>query len=125
MQTLIAIALGGALGALSRHFVSGAVMKLTGGGFPYGTFAVNIIGSFLMGLLIVAFAHRFDMTPALRALLTVGFLGSFTTFSTYSMETVLLMERGDFQGAAIYAGGSLFVGVLALMAGMWLGRIIA
>lgn len=124
MQTLIAIAFGGALGALSRHFVSSAVMKFTGGGFPYGTFAVNIIGSFLMGLLIIAFAHRFDMTPALRALFTVGFLGSFTTFSTYSMETVLLVERGDFQGAALYAGGSLFVGVLALMAGMWLGRIV-
>lgn len=122
MHTLIAIAAGGALGALSRHFVSNAIMKITGGGFPYGTFTVNIVGSFLMGILIIAFAHRFDMTPALRALLTVGFLGSFTTFSTYSMETVLLIERGDFQSAALYAAGSLVVGVLALMAGMWLGR---
>ncbi len=124
MQTLVAIALGGAFGALSRHFVASAVMKISGGGFPYGTFFVNILGSFLMGLLIIAFAHRFDMTPALRALLTVGFLGSFTTFSTYSMETVLMIEHGEFQSAALYAGGSLIIGVLALIAGMWLGRVI-
>ncbi len=125
MQTLLAIALGGALGAVSRHFVSSTIMKLSGGGFPLGTFAVNILGSLLMGLLIVVFAHKFEATPALRALLTVGFLGSFTTFSTYSLETVLLVERGDIQGAVLYAGGSLVIGVLALVAGMWLGRLFA
>lgn len=125
MQTVLAIALGGALGAVSRHFVSNAVMKLFGGSFPLGTFAVNVLGSLALGLLIVLFAHKLQATPVLRPLLAVGFLGSFTTFSTYSLETVLLVERGDIQGAVVYAGGSLIIGVLALMAGMWLGRLFA
>lgn len=124
MQTVIAIALGGAIGALSRHYVSVAVMRTAGSDFPFGTFAVNIIGSFIMGLLIILLAHKFEAMPTLRALLTVGFLGSFTTFSTYSLETVLLVERGNLQGAALYAGGSLVAGVLALIAGMWLGRAV-
>lgn len=124
MQTLVAIAVGGAAGALSRHFVASAVSKWVGPGFPYGTMTVNVLGSLLMGLLITVLAHKFEAAPELRALLTVGFLGSFTTFSTYSMETVLLMERGDIQGAALYAFGSLAIGVLALLTGMWLGRLL-
>lgn len=124
MHSLVAIALGGAIGALARHFVSGAVTRLVGAGFPFGTFTVNILGSMAMGFLIVAFAHKLDVTPGLRSFLAVGFLGSFTTFSTYSMETVLLIERGDWQGAVLYAGGSLVVGVLALFAGMWFGRLV-
>lgn len=124
MPTLFAIALGGAAGALSRHFVASAVSRWAGSGFPFGTMTVNVLGSLLMGLLITLLAHRFEATPELRALITVGFLGSFTTFSTYSMETVLLVERGDLQAAALYAFGSLAVGVLALVAGMWLGRLM-
>lgn len=124
MQTLVAIAIGGAAGALSRHFVASAVGKWAGTSFPYGTMAVNVLGSLFMGLLITMLAHKFEAAPEMRALLTVGFLGSFTTFSTYSMETVLLIERGDIQSAALYAFGSLAVGVLALLAGMWLGRLL-
>lgn len=125
MQTLVAIALGGAIGALSRHFVAGAVMRFTGSTFPLGTFAVNVIGSMAMGFLIVAFAHKLNVTPGMRAFLAVGFLGSFTTFSTYSMETVLLVQRGEWAGAVLYSFGSLAIGVLALLAGMWLGRVLA
>lgn len=123
MQMVIAIAAGGAVGALARHYVAGAVTKFTGVGFPFGTMSVNIIGSLLMGFLITFFATRFSGPSELRGFLTVGLLGSFTTFSTYSLETVLLIERGDWQSAGIYAIGSLVLGVMALLLGMWLGRL--
>lgn len=124
MQMLLAIGVGGALGALSRHFVSGAIMRALGTGFPYGTFAVNVLGSLIMGFLVTAFALKFEATQELRGFLAVGFLGSFTTFSTYSMETALLIERGDFTGAGLYAFGSLLVGVVGLFLGIWLGRVM-
>lgn len=124
MQLVLAIAAGGALGAVSRHFVSSAVAKMAGIGFPIGTLSVNIMGSLLMGLLVTVFAHKVDLSTDVRSFLTVGFLGSFTTFSTYSMETVLLVQRGDWTGAALYSVGSLIVGVLALMVGLWLGRLL-
>lgn len=124
MHLLIAIAAGGAIGALSRHYVAGAITKaLTYGGFPYGTFVVNMLGSLLMGVLITAFALKFENSQELRGFLTVGLLGSFTTFSTFSLEAALLIERGDWQGAVLYMFGSLALGVLALFAGMWLGKV--
>ena len=123
MQLVLAIAVGGAVGALARHYVSGAVIKLTGTGFPWGTFAVNILGSLLMGFLVIAFALKFESSQALRGFLTIGLLGSFTTFSTYSLEGALLIERGDWAGAALYMGGSLIVGLFALFAGMWFGKL--
>jgi len=124
MQMLIAIAAGGSLGALSRHFMAGAITRTLGIGFPYGTFAVNVLGSFLMGLLVTALASRFGASQELRGFLTVGFLGSFTTFSTYSLETVLLIERGEWPMAALYAFGSLVLGIAGLVVGIWLGRIL-
>ena len=123
MQMVMAIAVGGAVGALARHYFASAVTKMAGMDFPYGTLAVNVLGSLIMGLLIATFAERLNGIPELRGFLTVGLLGSFTTFSTYSMDTVLLIERGDWQAAILYAFGSLFVGVLALVAGLWLGRL--
>jgi len=125
MQLVFAIAAGGAVGAVTRHYVAGAIAKAMGlGGFPYGTFAVNILGSLLMGLLITAFAMKFESSQELRGFLTVGLLGSFTTFSTFSMEAVLLMQRGDWQAALYYVFGSLILGMTGLLAGMWLGKII-
>jgi len=125
MQLVFAIAAGGAVGAVARHYVAGWITKIMGfGGFPYGTFAVNILGSLLMGVLITAFALKFESSQELRGFLTVGLLGSFTTFSTFSMEAVLLVQRGDWQGALFYVFGSLILGVTGLLAGMWLGKII-
>ncbi len=124
MQMLIAIAAGGAIGALARHFVAGAVTRVVGFGFPYGTFTVNMVGSLLMGVLITAFALKFENSQELRGFLTVGLLGSFTTFSTFSLEGALLIQRGDWQGAILYMGGSLVLGVASLFVGMWLGKII-
>ncbi|MCJ9429267.1 fluoride efflux transporter CrcB [Kordiimonas marina] len=124
MRMLFAIAAGGATGALMRHFISGWVMHRVGTGFPFGTFTVNILGSLMMGFLVTAFALKFQTTQELRGFLTVGMLGSLTTFSTYSLETALLIERGNISGAALYALGSLMVGVTALFTGMWLGRVV-
>lgn len=125
MQLIFAIAAGGALGAVARHYTSNAVAGALGhGGFPYGTFAVNIIGSLLMGLVISAFAVKFEASQEMRAFLTVGLLGGFTTFSTFSMEGALLIQRGDWQSAALYMGGSLVFGLMFLFAGMWLGKVI-
>jgi len=123
MQMLLAIALGGAIGALARHYVAGSVTQALGFAYPYGTFAVNMVGSLLMGVFITAFALKFEANPALRGFLTVGVLGSFTTFSTFSLEGALLIQRGDWQGALFYTLGSLVLGVLFLFAGMWLGKV--
>ncbi len=125
MPLIFAIAAGGALGALARHYVAGSIAKALGfGGFPYGTFAVNIIGSLLMGILITAFAMKFEASQELRGFLTVGLLGGFTTFSTFSLEGALLIQRGDWQGAGLYMVGSLVLGLLFLFAGMWVGKIL-
>ena len=95
MQLILAIAAGGALGALARHFLAQQVMHLSGGGFPYGILAVNVVGCFLMGLLIEVSALVWQPGAALRAFLAVGFLGAFTTFSTFSLDVALLYERGE------------------------------
>jgi fluoride exporter len=125
MQLIFAIAAGGALGAVARHYVAARIAKtLAYSGFPYGTLAVNMLGSLLMGILITAFALKFEASQELRGFLTVGLLGSFTTFSTFSLEGALLIQRGDWQGAALYMVGSLVLGLAFLFAGMWLGKII-
>ena len=124
MQMLMAIAAGGAIGALARHYVAGAVTRAVGIGFPLGTFTVNMVGSLLMGMLITAFALKFENSQELRGFLTVGLLGSFTTFSTFSLEGALLIQRGDWQGAVLYTFGSLLIGVMSLFVGMWLGKIV-
>lgn len=124
MQMVLAIAAGGAIGALARHYVAGAVTRAVGIGFPFGTFTVNMAGSLIMGVLITAFALKFENSQELRGFLTVGLLGSFTTFSTFSLEGALLIQRGDWQGALLYTFGSLIVGLMSLFIGMWLGKIM-
>ena len=124
MNMIIAIALGGATGALLRHFVASSIVRAFGMGFPYGTFTVNMAGSLIMGILVTGFALKFEASQELRGFLTVGLLGSFTTFSTFSLETALMIERGDWQGAGLYTFGSLIIGVLSLFAGMWLGKVL-
>lgn len=125
MTQLIAIALGGALGALGRHFFAGWVVGLTGGGFPWGIFAANILGSFLMGVLVELFARVGAPFAEARAFLAVGVLGAFTTFSTFSLDAVLLIERGQLAQAAGYIAGSVVLAVGGLYLGMALMRLIA
>jgi len=121
---LLAVALGGALGSLLRYFVAGAVQSATWPGFPWGIFVVNITGGFAMGLIVELSALKLNLTPEVRAFLTVGILGGYTTFSTFSLDSALLIERGDYTGAALYIAGSAILSILALFAGLWLVRWI-
>jgi len=124
MKMILSIALGGALGAVGRHVVGHMVAERFGRDFPYGTLAVNVIGSFLMGFLVIALASRFDASPEWRGFLAVGVLGGFTTFSAYSLEVALLFERGAMQMSALYAFLSVILAVGALLGGMVAGRAV-
>jgi len=114
--TLVAVALGGALGALLRTFVSGGLQGMLGPAFPWGTLGVNVSGSFLMGILFAA-VQRGTIPPEFQALLAVGLLGSFTTFSAFSMETLTLLQEGAWIRAVTYAAGSVVLGLGAVAAG--------
>ena len=120
MTQLIAIATGGAVGALFRFWVSSGVYNLLGRGFPYGTLAVNVIGSLTMGFLYVLLLDRMTLGPDLRAALLIGFLGAFTTFSTFSIETITLIEQADF----MKAGLNMVISVVACVLACWLGLLI-
>lgn len=122
MQQLFAIAAGGAGGALFRFWTSNAVYQWLGRGFPYGTLAVNLIGSFLMGLLTHLFLERLSLTPEWRAAVLIGFLGSFTTFSTFSLETLNLLNNGEMLKALLNVTISICVCLLAVWAGFLVGR---
>lgn len=125
LRLLVAIAIGGALGSLARHLVATQVYHWTGAGFPWGTVAVNVAGSFVMGALAGAMALLWSPSAELRAFLTVGFLGGFTTFSAFSMDAMLLIERGRADLAFAYMAGSVVVAVGALFAGLRLVRVFA
>ncbi|MDX1711586.1 MAG: fluoride efflux transporter CrcB [Rhodovibrionaceae bacterium] len=122
MKLLLAIAFGGAVGALGRHFVIAKVAALTGHGFPFGTLAANVIGSFVMGVLVELMALAWSPSAELRAFLTVGVLGAFTTFSAFSLDVALLVERGQDFNAALYVAASVCLSVGGLFAGMYLFR---
>src|ERR1700687_3580681 len=121
---LLAVALGGALGSLLRYFVAGSVQSAAWPGFPWGIFVVNVSGGLAMGIITELAALKLNMTPEVRAFLTVGVLGGYTTFSTFSLDSVLLIERGSYVSAAIYIAGSALFSILALFAGLWLVRSI-
>lgn len=122
INTIAAIAAGGALGAVMRHGVNSVALSFAGPGFPWGTLIVNIVGSFLMGAAIVKFAHMDLPSQTIKAFLTVGILGGFTTFSAFSLDAVNLYERGAILEAAAYVLTSVIIAILALFAGMALMR---
>ena len=124
MKIILAIAVGGAFGAVSRYLVTFQVMRVMGVAFPYGTLAVNVVGSFVIGLIIELLASKFTLSPELRALLVTGFLGGFTTFSTFSLDMANLVERGDAMTAVSYAVASVISCILAVFAGLYLGRLL-
>ena len=115
-MTLLVVGLGGAAGALSRYWAIGWVQALAGIGFPWGTLAVNVTGSLALGFALV-WLQSLAPSPELRDLVAVGFLGSFTTFSTFSWETLTLIRDGAWGRAGGYALGSVLVCVLACAAG--------
>jgi len=120
MSHTLAIAFGGALGALGRYWMSNAVYRLLGRDFPYGTLAVNVLGSLALGWLYVLLIERLHVAAEWRGLLIVGFLGAFTTFSTFSLETLALLE----QGAYWKAGMNVLVSVVACIGAAWLGMVL-
>ena len=122
MKALVLIAIGGAFGAVFRYGASLGVYSLLGRGFPYGTLFVNVSGSLLIGLLSVLFLERYNIAPEWRAAILVGLLGSFTTFSTFSMETLALLEQGDISRASLNIVLSVVVCLLAVWAGVIIGR---
>ncbi|MCF7484103.1 fluoride efflux transporter CrcB [Vibrio sp. J1-1] len=111
------IAVGGAFGACSRYLISELCILLLGRGFPYGTLTVNVIGSFLMGLLIAAFESEMLATDPWRQIIGLGFLGALTTFSTFSMDNVLLMQ----QGAFFKVGLNILLNVTLSISAAWIG----
>jgi CrcB protein len=122
LKTIVLIAVAGAFGAVSRYGTALGVYSIFGRGFPYGTLFVNVAGSFLMGLLSIMLLDRFNVGPEWRAAILVGFLGSFTTFSTFSIETLNLLEQGDFSRALLNMALSLSLCIIAVWFGVSVGR---
>ena len=120
-MTYLAVAFGGALGAMSRFFVYNAFQRASASTFPWATLTVNVVGSFLIGIAFILITERMDMAPYWRGVITVGFLGAFTTFSTFSMDVIGLLEQGNFTHAFLYVLSSVLVCIIAA----WLGLSVA
>ena len=120
MNAFLTVFLGAGIGGALRHGVNIVALKLLGSGFPYGTLAINITGSFVMGLLVEWFALKVDPGQTWRLFLMTGILGGFTTFSAFSLETAHLIERG----APVMAGVYALTSVLASVAGLFLGLLL-
>lgn len=121
MNQIVYIAIGGALGALMRYWFSTGTHLLLGKGFPYGTLVVNVIGSFLIGVLYVLIVERHELSQELRSFVVIGLLGAFTTFSTFSFETITLFEMGQANKAFM----NVFVSVFSCLVVCWLGMSLA
>ena len=123
-MTLAWIAVGGAAGAASRYVLQGWVDELAGGRFPWGTFAINISGSFALGVLFALAVDRAILSPEVRVPLMVGFISAYTTFSTLMLESWRLVEEGDLVFALANLLGWVVVGMIAVVAGLALGRAL-
>ena len=119
------IGFGGFVGAVARYQLDSLVSRHAGSAFPWGTLVVNLSGCFVLGVLFTLSSGRLDANPSLRPALTVGFVGAYTTFSTFSLQVVRLTEDGDVALAAGYVAASVVVGLLAAWAGMATGRAFA
>ena len=122
VSTYLWIGIGGFFGAVARYGINTWLTTRWGAAFPYGTLFVNVSGSFVLCLLLAMLSRGFDMVPTLRLALTVGFLGSYTTFSTFSADTLLLLEHGHPLRGLAYVAGSVLGGGLMGAAGLLLGR---
>jgi CrcB protein len=124
LMPLLLIGLGGFAGAVARYVVDGAVADRTGGAFPWGTLAVNVSGSFALGLLFAVTAERAILPAEIRGPVLIGFIGAYTTFSTYMLESWRLVETGEIGAALANIIGSVVIGLVAVVAGLAIGRSI-
>ena len=123
MGMVFAVGVGGGLGSLARYYLAG-LLQPAGATFNWGIFLVNITGGFLMGLIVEASALKLNLSPELRSFLTVGILGGYTTFSTFSLDSVLLLQKGQYAQAAFYVIGSVVLSIGALFAGLGIVRAL-
>lgn len=123
-MTVVLVGVGGFAGAISRYLVDGFVSDRTGGGFPWGTLVVNVSGTFLLGLLFAMTMERAILPAEIRGPVMIGFIGAYTTFSTYLLESWRLIEDGAWAMALANLGGSIAIGLVAVAAGMIIGRAI-
>ena len=124
MNMILAVAAGGAIGAVLRLVVGRGMFYLMGSEFLWGTLVVNILGSFLVGLFVEILSLRFSLSHEWQGFIIIGVFGGFTTFSAFSLEVSLMIEKGDFSTAALYGLVSMFIGVLALFIGLFAGRAL-
>ena len=124
MYTYLAIAFGGALGTVSRYWLTVSIERFNGTGFPLGTFMVNLLGSFLIGLLYILFAEKLSVADQWRPVIITGFLGAMTTFSTFSLDALLLFQQGHYNTALFYVLSSVMICIFAAYVGMQIARIL-
>ena len=124
MEYLV-VGIGGFLGANARYVVGGWIARQWGSQFPWGTFAINITGSFLLGVLMASLNTRPLASPHYRLFFAIGFLGAYTTFSTFTYETLRLAHDQNLTLAILNIFGSVILGLLGVLAGVWLGRLLS
>jgi fluoride exporter len=124
VQTFLIISVGAILGANCRYWLGGWAVQRFGTAFPYGNLIINLSGSFILGLFMTLVTERFLVNPQWRLLVAIGFLGSYTTFSSYTYESISLVLNGQFWLGLLNLFGSSLLGGLAALAGVWLGRLI-
>jgi len=124
IEKFLIISAGAVLGANARFFISDWAARRFGAGFPYGTFIINLTGSLLIGIFLTLATERLALDPRWRLFITIGFLGAFTTFSTYAYESFTLMYTGEWLAGLLNLLGSTVLGVAAVGAGIYLGKLI-
>ena len=124
LKQLFLVAVGGAVGSVCRFLTGVIVTRLSGPAFPWGTLTVNVVGSFAIGFLTELVARKLNASMEMRLLIVVGFLGGFTTFSSFSLDTMVLVERGATVAAVSYVLASVLLSLLAAFGGLALGRTL-
>jgi CrcB protein len=124
VEKYLLVFLGGGIGATIRYWISGLIPRWFDSGFPYANLFINVSGSFLIGLLMVAFADRFLAMPSLRVFLTIGILGGYTTFSSFSYESIALLQSGEFLHASVFIVSSVGLCLAGTFCGIVLGRLV-
>jgi CrcB protein len=125
LQKYLLIAVGGALGSIARYWVGSTIAGRVGIRFPYGTLIVNVTACVIIGFSLTYLGRRAGLNPAWRYLIPIGFVGAYSTFSTYEWETLSTLRSGAFLLAAVYAAGSFVLGLAAVWGGSWLAEVLS